>query len=76
MSFEDISYLEFSQPPYQWSETICAILVEGIMRNNSVKLDQWFRRRWCLKDFSSRGLVALVFSRAELFMQFSGEDVI
>ena len=40
MSFEDISDLEFSQPPYQWSKTICAILVEGIMRNNSVKLFQ------------------------------------
>ena len=26
------------RPFVQWSGTICAILVEGIMRNNSVKL--------------------------------------
>ena len=36
MSFKDISYLELWQPYVQWSRTICAILVEGIMRNNSV----------------------------------------
>ena len=38
----------------QRSGTICAILVEGIKRNNSVKLsnlDQWFRRRCHFKDF-------------------------
>ena len=27
-----------TNPFVQWSGTICAILVEGIMRNNSVKL--------------------------------------
>ena len=41
-------------PFVQQSETICAILVEGIMRKNSVKLflnlDQWFKSRCCLKD--------------------------
>ena len=36
--FKDISYLELWQPFFHWSRTICAILVEGIMRNNSVKL--------------------------------------
>ena len=38
----------------QWSETNCAILVEGIKRNNSViffNLDQWFRSRCLLKVF-------------------------
>ena len=48
------------------------ILVEGIKRNNSVKLflnlDQWFR--CCLKDFLTGALAALLFSGAEPFMQF------
>ena len=38
MSFKDISYLELWQPFVQWTGTICAILEEGIMRNNPVKL--------------------------------------
>ena len=32
MSFKDISYLELWQPFVQWTESICAILEEGIMR--------------------------------------------
>ena len=36
--FKGISYLDLWQPFVQRSVTICAILVEGIMRNNSVKL--------------------------------------
>ena len=42
MSFKDISYLEFWQPFVQWTGTICAILEEGIMRNNPVKLFRIF----------------------------------
>ena len=38
MSFKDISYLELWWPFDQQSETICAILVEDIMRNDSVDL--------------------------------------
>ena len=38
MLFKDISYLELTQPFVQWSRTICEMLVESIMRNNSVKL--------------------------------------
>ena len=38
MSFKDISYLELWQPFVQRTETICAILIEGIMRNDSVNL--------------------------------------
>ena len=38
MPFIDISYLELWQPFVQQSGTICAILVEGIMRNNCVKI--------------------------------------
>ena len=51
---------------------ICAILVEGIMRKNSVfisNLGQWFRR--CrLKDFLSGALAALLFGGAEPLTQF------
>ena len=36
--FKDISYLELWWPFVQESGTICAILVGGIKRNNSVKL--------------------------------------
>ena len=55
----------------QWSGTICEILVECIMRNNSVNffnLAQWFR--CCLKDFLSGALTILLFCAAEPFMQF------
>ena len=38
MSFKDISYLELWYLLVQQSATICAILVEDIMRNISVKL--------------------------------------
>ena len=60
-------------PFVQRSRTICAIFVEGIMRNNSVNLFQnlglWFRR--ChFKDFLSGALAALVLGGAEPFMQF------
>ena len=37
-------------PFVQRSGTICAIFIEGIMRNN-LNLDQWFRRRCLLKIF-------------------------
>ena len=36
MSFKVISYLESGSPFVQWTEIFCAILVEGIKRNNSV----------------------------------------
>ena len=38
MSFEDIPYLELLHSFVQWTGTICAILEEGIMRNNPEKL--------------------------------------
>ena len=40
MSIKDISYLEFGGHFFQRSGTICAILVEGIMRNNFMNLIQ------------------------------------
>ena len=38
MSFKDITYLELCGSFFWRSKTICAILVEGIMRNNCLKL--------------------------------------
>ena len=38
MSFKDISYLEVWQPLCLAEQTFCAILVKGIVWNNSVKL--------------------------------------
>ena len=56
------------------SVTIYAIVVEGILRNNSVKiilnLCQWFRSRYYLKDFLSGALAALLFGGAVPLMQF------
>ena len=53
-------------PFVKWSRAICAILVEGIMRNNSVKLfwilDQWFRSRCVLNIF-------LIIMRNQWFMK-------
>ena len=48
MSFKIFLIWSSGSPFVQWSGTICAILVESIMRNNSEKnilnLDQWCRR--------------------------------
>ena len=42
MAFKDISYLELWQPFVQRSRPKCGILVEGIMRNNSIKkIEMW-----------------------------------
>ena len=64
MLFKDISYLELWQPFVQRTVTICAILEEGVMRNNSVKfffyLDKWFRR----KCYFISGALTAMFSRA------------
>ena len=38
MSLKDFSYQELCHPFVQWSRTICAILDEGIKRNDSMKL--------------------------------------
>ena len=74
ISFKDISYLEPWQPfcSVQWNhmcyfgrwhyqKRFCEIIL---------KLDQWFRRRCCLKTFLSRALAAPLFSRVESFVQF------
>ena len=75
MSFKVISYLALWWPLLQWSGTVCAILVEGIMQEEQfceiiLILDQWFRRICHLKYFLSGALTAFVFVGAEVFMQF------
>ena len=66
-----VAYLRMTD---QRSGTFCEILVECIMRNNSVKffliLGQWFSRRCHLKDFLSGALAVLLFGATEPFMQF------
>ena len=60
-------------PFVQWSRTICAIFKEGIIGNIHVKLYEiWSSglRDVVLRYFLSGAHVALLFSRAEPFMQF------
>ena len=58
-------------PFVQWSDTICAILVKGIMRNNALKLF-WIwtsgsGKNVIKRHFFSRALTAPLFSAAEPF---------
>ena len=53
----------------QWSGTICEILVECIMRNNSVIFFKFGSVVQMLKDFLSGALAVLLFGAAEPFMQ-------
>ena len=57
MSCKDISYLELWRPSVWRRGTICAVLVEGIIRNNSVFIFRIWAR-------------AVLFNGAEPFMQF------
>ena len=66
--FKEISYLELWQPFCSESRTICAILVEGIIRNISVKyfaIGPVVQEEMLFKD----NLVALLFGRAEQNVQ-------
>ena len=65
--------VQSSSPFVWWCATICAILVKGIMRNNSVKLF-WI---WTsglgadvVKNILSRGLAAPVYAGADPLVQF------
>ena len=60
-------------PFVQRSKTICAILVEGIMRNNYMiffKFGQVVQDEMLFERFLSGALAAHLFSGAEPFMQF------
>ena len=70
--FKDISYLELWQPFCSAESNNLCNLGRGYPENQfcefSLNLDLWFR---CpLKIFLSGALAALLFSRAEPFMQF------
>ena len=66
MTFKDISYLMPWWPFCYIHRNHLCNLCRGHhleqFREIDLKLDQWFRRRFCLKYFLSRALTALVFS--------------
>ena len=73
MLFKDISIFSSGGHFVQQKRSVCAILVEGMMRSICVKLflqlDQPFKR--CrLEIFLFLALVAILFSRAYQFVQF------
>ena len=60
-------------PFVQHSVTICANLLEGIKRNNSVNYFEFgsvVQEQMLLKDFLSGALATLLFGGAEPFIQF------
>ena len=68
MPFKDISYWSIGIPFVQQSETICAILAKGIMRNNSVT--SGLGGNDIKRNFLSRALAAPLFDGAKPFVQF------
>ena len=68
MPFKDISYRSIGSPFIQWSETICAILVKGIMRNNSVT--SGLGGNDVKRNFLSRALAAPLFDGANHLCNF------
>ena len=66
MLFKDTSYLEVWPPFCSAKQNRFCYFERGYHEEQFCEiilyLDQWFRRRCCLKDFLSRALVALVFS--------------
>ena len=67
MSFKDISHLS-GDPCIKPSETICALLLEGIMRSTSLILNQWFKRRFRLKIFLTWSSLGPFVSGTEQFV--------
>ena len=68
MLFKDISYLECWQLFCSGECNYLCKFGRGYHKEITSNLDQWFRCR--LKDFLSGALAALLFGRAELFVQF------
>ena len=68
MPFKDISYRSIGSPFVQRSEIICAVLVKGIMRNNSVT--SGLEGNDIKRNFLSRALAAHLFDGAKPFVQF------
>ena len=69
-----ISYLELWRPFVQQSGTIFAILVKGIIRNNSVKLFRFWtsdsKENVIKRHYLSKALTAPLFGGAKSFKQF------
>ena len=74
MSFERFLIWNYGGSPVRWSETIYAILKEGILGNIHVKLYEiWTSGPGgdvVKRHFLSRALAAPLFSRLEPFVQF------
>ena len=73
MSFKDIFIWSSGGPFVQGSKTICVILVESIMRNNSVNIFRiWamVQGEMLFKRFFIWRYGGLLYSGAEPFMQF------
>ena len=74
--FEKDIFLIWSSggPNVQWSGTIFAILVKGIIRNNSVKLFRFWtsgsKENVIKRHYLSKVLTASWFGGVNLFMQF------
>ena len=74
MPFKGISYLELCQPFCSVEGNHFCKFVRGYAVEQFcemiLNLGQWFRRRFCLKDFLFRALAAYLLGGAEPFMQF------
>ena len=74
MLFKDISYLKLWRPLCLEEQHHLSNSIRGYHEEQFceiiLNLDHWFMRRCHLKDFLSRALAALMFGRAEQFMQF------
>ena len=74
MLFKNISYLELWHPLCSAEQNHLCNFGRGYHEEQFceiiLNLDHWFRKRYCLKDFLSTSLAALMFDGAEQFMQF------
>ena len=74
MSFKDINYLELWRPFCSAEQNHLYNFVRRCHEEQHfeiiLNLDQWFRRRYGLKDLLYRALEALKFGRMEPFMPF------
>ena len=74
MLFKGIYYLEHWQPFCSVEHNLLCNCGKGYYEEQLceiiLNLGQWFRMTWRLKNFLSGALGALLFGRAEPFMQF------
>ena len=73
MSLKDISFFTSRSHFVWWSRTVCASLIDGIMRNISVQILEFgpvVKKNMPIKDISIFSAGTIFFSRAEWFVQF------